>query len=57
MAKMEDIIVEIPEALIHQKIFNVMSKVEYMPKDGKVEFGKTKYSYLSAEKIVENVRK
>ena len=42
---------------IYQKIFNVMSAVQYMPKDGKVEFGKTKYNYLSAEKIVENVRK
>ena len=45
------------KTLIHKKIFEVMKDVEYMPKDGKVEFGKTKYSYLSAEKIVENVRK
>jgi len=42
---------------IYQKIFNVMSDVEYMPKDGKVEFGKTKYGYLSAEQIVKNIRK
>ena len=50
-------VLEILPGLIYQKIFNVMSDVEYMPKDGKVEFGKTKYSYLSAEKIVENCRK
>ena len=34
-----------------------MKDIEYMQKDGKVEFNKTKYNYLSAEKIVENVRK
>jgi hypothetical protein len=42
---------------VYQKILNIMSSVEYMPKDGKVEFGKTSYRYLSAERIVENVRK
>ena len=42
---------------IHQKIFNIMKDIEYMPKDGDIAFGKTKYKYLSAEKIVENVRK
>ncbi|GAF90137.1 unnamed protein product, partial [marine sediment metagenome] len=55
--EIKDEILESEPVLIYQKIFDVMSNVEYMPKDGKVEFGKTKYSYLSAEKIVENVRK
>ena len=41
---------------IYQKIFNVMNDTERIPKDGKVEFGKTKYKYLSAEAIVENIR-
>ncbi len=58
--KIEEIkgeVLEILPGLIYQKIFNVMSDVEYMPKDGKVDFGKTKYEYLSAERIVENCRK
>ena len=48
---------QLTKPLIYQKIFNVMENVEYMPKDGKVEFDKTKYSYLSAEQIVKNIRK
>lgn len=42
---------------IYKKILSVMKNVEYMPKDGKIEFGKTKYKYLSAETIVSNIRK
>ena len=42
---------------IYKKIFNVMKNVEYMAKDGDVEFKSTKYKYLSAEKIVSNIRK
>ena len=34
-----------------------MNDTERIPKDGKVEFNKTKYKYLSAEAIVENIRK
>ena len=49
--------VDLLKTLIHEKIFNVMNDVEYMPKDGKIEFGKTKYNYLSAEQIVTNIRK
>ena len=42
---------------IYKKILAIMDSVEYMPKDGEIEFGKTRYKYLSAEKIVQNIRK
>jgi hypothetical protein len=42
---------------IYEKIANVMKNVDYMKKDGDVEFKNTKYKYLSAEKIVSNIRK
>ena len=45
------------QPMVYQKILNVMSDIEYMPKDGDIAFKTTKYKYLSAEKIVENVRK
>lgn len=57
MAKLEKIKIEIPEKLIYQKILNVMTDIEHMSKDGDIEFKTTKYKYLSAEKIVENIRK
>lgn len=41
---------------IYKKIFEVMKNVEYIPKDGNVEYKGIKYKYLSAEKIVENIR-
>ncbi len=47
---------EILEALIHQKILNVMSSVKYMPKDGNVKLKTGGYKYLSAEEIVKNIR-
>lgn len=50
-------LLETKPELIYQKIFNVMSNIERMPKDGDVAFKTTKYKYLSAEKIVENIRK
>ena len=43
--------------VIHEKVFNVMNSVEYMEKDKKVKSSSFSYGYLSAEKIVENVRK
>ena len=42
---------------IYERIANVMKNVDYMKKDGDVEFKNTKYKYLSAEKIVSNIRK
>jgi hypothetical protein len=41
---------------IYGKIYNIMSRIKYMPKDGDIQFGKTKYKYLSAEEIIKNVR-
>lgn len=41
---------------VAQKIFKIMGMVEYLKKDGKVEFGSTKYKYLSEEKITQQVR-
>lgn len=41
---------------IYGKILEVMKSVKYLPKDGTIEFGKTKYGYLSAEEIVKNIR-
>ncbi len=46
----------IPQPKVHQKILNIMSDVKYMQKDGKVQSQKMSYNYLSAEKIIENVR-
>ena len=51
-----------PKSKVYQKILSVMSDVKYMAKDGQMK-GKSQktgkeygYSYLSAEKIIENVR-
>jgi hypothetical protein len=41
---------------VAQKIFKIMGMVEYLKKDGKVEFGSTKYKYLSEEKITQQIR-
>ena len=43
--------------MIHQKILNIMRKVEYLAKDDKVEFGNTKYKALSEEKVTTTLRK
>lgn len=39
-----------------KKIIKVMKAVEYLKKDGKVQYGSTKYNYLSEEKITASVR-
>ena len=38
------------------KIAKVMGQVEYLKKDGRVEFGGTKYNYLSEAKITHQIR-
>lgn len=43
--------------MIHEKIMNIMKKVEYLAKDDKVEFGNTKYKALSEEKVTNIMRK
>jgi len=42
---------------IYQKINNVMTSIEYLTKDDKVEFGTTKYKAISEEKVTTAVRK
>lgn len=44
-------------AKVAKKILEVMKCVDYLQKDGKVEYGRTKYSYLSEEKITTEIRK
>lgn len=41
---------------IHQKMLEVMKKVEYLRKDDKVEFKNTSYKGLSEEKVTSTVR-
>ena len=41
---------------IYAKILNVMQDVSYLAKDGKVEFGNTKYKAISEEKVTSIVR-
>lgn len=41
---------------VSKKIIKVMEKVNYLQKDGKVEYGRTKYTYLSEEKITSEIR-
>lgn len=41
---------------IYQKINEVMKNIEYLAKDGKVEFGTTKYKAISEEKVTTAVR-
>ena len=43
-------------ANIYQKINEVMKNIEYLAKDGKVEFGTTKYKAISEEKVTTAVR-
>jgi outer membrane protein OmpA-like peptidoglycan-associated protein len=38
------------------KIAKVMGMIEYLKKDGRVEFGGTKYNYLSEAKITQQIR-
>ena len=42
---------------IAEKIKKVMDKVEYLQKDGEVSYGRTKYAYLSEEKITTSMNK
>ena len=41
---------------LYTKIIEVMKKVEYLKKDGLVDFNRTKYNFLSEEKITTEVR-
>ena len=42
---------------LHQKMLEVMKSIEYLNKDGKVEYGSTKYKAMSEEKVTMTVRK
>ena len=42
---------------IAKKISEVMEKVQYLQKDGTVEYGRTNYAYLSEEKITNSLNK
>lgn len=44
-------------AKVARKILDVMKRVDYLQKDGKVAYGSTRYSYLSEEKITTEMRK
>lgn len=41
---------------VAQKIAQVMGEIEYLKKDGKLEFGNTKYNFLSEAKITKELR-
>ena len=41
---------------LHEKIIEIMNAVQYVQKDGKVEFGATKYKYASESKITAVIR-
>lgn len=43
-------------AKVAQKIHKAMQMVDYLQKDGKVEFKRTQYTYLSEEKITSEIR-
>ena len=43
--------------MIHQKILNIMRKVEYLAKDDTVEYKSVKYKALSEEKVTTIMRK
>lgn len=43
-------------ANIYEKMLEVMKNIEYLNKDGKVEYGSTKYKGLSEEKVTTVVR-
>lgn len=42
---------------LYQKIAAVMKQVDYLQKDGKVDFNKTKYNVITEEKVTSAVRK
>ena len=42
---------------LYEKINTIMQNVESLKKDGKVEFGSTKYKYLSEAKTTAEIRK
>ena len=42
---------------VAKKISQVMEKVQYLKKDGKVSYGRTSYAYLSEEKITQELNK
>ena len=42
---------------LYQKISAVMKQVDYLQKDGKVDFNKTKYNVITEEKVTSAVRK
>lgn len=41
---------------LHEKIIEIMNAVQYVQKDGKVEFGATRYKYASESKITAVIR-
>ena len=41
---------------LYKKILNVMEKVQHLEKDGKIEYGSTKYKYVTEEKVTSTVR-
>ena len=41
---------------LHEKLLEIMKKVQYLSKDGKVEFAQTKYKALTEEKITSAIR-
>lgn len=53
-----DVVVEVKPTLnLYQKIQAVMKDVDYLQKDGKIEFKSTKYKAISEEKVTSAVRK
>ena len=56
MSELENQPVE-KQKTLYQKIAAVMKKVDYLQKDGKVEFKSTKYKAISEEKVTMAVRK
>ena len=44
------------EKNLYKKILNVMKAVEHLSKDGKIEYGKTKYNYVTEQKVTSTVR-
>jgi len=41
---------------LYKKIAQVMEKVQHLEKDGNIEYGKTKYKYVTEEKVTTAVR-
>ncbi len=42
---------------LYKKMSMVMKEINYLKKDGKIEFGTTKYKAITEEKVTETVRK